>query len=132
MARKPLDVDLALFESGNPYKQRLVFRIWVLEVRIVARILYPVLLIAASLVVLWFLPMVLLLVLYAGAFVALLLSRQLNFYKMVMVLKRYAQKLGSKLRFAFRTRMRLGFRDYADGSLDGDKELRRGRHGYVR
>jgi hypothetical protein len=103
----------------------------VVEVRIVRRILYSVLLVAASFVLLWFFPM-LMLIFYAGAFVLLLLSRQLNFYRMVIVLKRYAQKLGAKLRFEIRTRLHLGFRDYGGVSAESDEELHRRTYGYVR
>jgi len=73
----------------------------------------------------------LLLIFYAGAFVLLMLSRQLNLYKMVMMLKQAAGKL-NKLRYDIRARLRLGFREYSGVSVDGDEELHHRSHGYVR
>jgi hypothetical protein len=100
-------------------------------VRKVRRIVYPILFLTVSLILALFYPM-LLLIFYAGAFVLLLLARQLNFYKMLMVLKQYARDVGSKLRFEIRARLHLGFRDYSRVSVDADEELRRRNHGYIR
>jgi hypothetical protein len=61
------------------------------------------------------------------------LSRNLNLYKMIMVLKRYARSLGARLRCDIRARMRLGFRDYNSGvSTDADDELHHRTRGYIR
>lgn len=79
--------------------------------RMMWRIVYPFLFLAASLLLALLYPM-LLLVFYAVAFALLLLSRQLNFYKIVMVLKRYPSKLSAKLRAEVRVRLHLGFRGY--------------------
>jgi hypothetical protein len=99
--------------------------------RYVWRIVYPVLLLTASALLALFYPM-LLLVLYAGAFVLLMLSRQLNLYRIVMLLKRVARKLGA-LRAEIRTRIGLGLRDYSSGvSGDVDEELHHRSHGYIR
>jgi hypothetical protein len=69
----------------------------------------------------------------AGMLVLLMLARQTNLYKMVMVLKRHAQKLGAKLRCDIRARMHLGFRDYNSSvSADADEELHHRTHGYMR
>jgi hypothetical protein len=87
--------------------------------------------VSASLLLALFYPM-LLLIFYGGAFVLLKLSRQLNLYKMIMVLKRYARNLGAKLRCDIRTRVHLGFRDYTIVSADADEELRHRTHGYIR
>jgi hypothetical protein len=95
------------------------------------RIVYPVLFVSASLLLALFYPM-LLLIFYAGAFALLMLSRQLNLYKMVLVLKRYARNLGAKLRCDIRARLHLGFRDYNTVSADADEELHHRTHGYVR
>jgi len=103
----------------------------VINVRLMWQIVYPVLLVSASLVLALLYP-IMLLIFYAGAFVLLLLSRQLNFYKMVMVLKRYAHDIGSKLRRDFRTKLHLGFRDYSNAPVGGDEELSHRTHGYVR
>jgi hypothetical protein len=92
---------------------------------------YPVLFLSASLALALLYPM-LLLIFYAGAFVLLMLSRQLNFYKMVMFLKRYARNLGAKLRCDIRARLHLGFRDYNSISANADEELRHRTHGYIR
>jgi len=103
----------------------------VINVRLMWQIVYPVLLVSASLVLALLYP-IMLLIFYAGAFVLLLLSRQLNFYKMVMVLKRYARDIGSKLRRDFRAKLHLGFRDYSNAPVGGDEELSHRTHGYVR
>lgn len=93
--------------------------------------MYPILFLGASLLLALFDPM-LLLIFYAGAFVLLMLSRQLNLYRMVMVLKRYARNLGAKLRCDIRARMHLGLRDYRGASLDEKEGLHRRTRGYVR
>lgn len=99
--------------------------------RYVWRIVYPVLFLTASVMLALLYPM-LLLVFYAGAFVLLMLSRQLNLYRMVMLLKQVARKIGA-LRAEIRTRIRLGFRDYNSGvSADADDELHHRSRGYVR
>jgi len=103
----------------------------VIEVKILRRIVYPVFLVAVSLIVAVFYPMLMLLF-YAGTFVLLFLSQQLNFYKIVMVLKRYARNIGSKLRFEIRGKLHLGFRDYSNASLDGEEEWRRRTRAYFR
>ena len=95
------------------------------------RIMYPLLFFAASVLLAIFDPM-LLLVFYAGAFVLLMLSRQLNLYRMLMLMKRVARKLGA-LRAEIRTRIHLGFRDHTfDVSTDVDEELHHRSHGYIR
>jgi hypothetical protein len=99
--------------------------------RYVWRILYPVVFLAASVLLALFYPM-LLLIFYACAFVLLMLSRQLNLYRMVMLLKQVARRLGA-FRAEIRTRIRLGFRDYNSGvSADVDEELHHRSHGYMR
>ena len=95
------------------------------------RIVYPVLFVTASLMLALFYPM-LLLIFYAGAFVLLMLSRQLNLYKIVIMLKRAARNLDVKLRYEIRIRLHLGFRDYSNASVDYEDDLHRRTHGYVR
>jgi hypothetical protein len=102
-----------------------------MDVRIMWRILYPVLLVVASLMLAVFYP-VLLLIFYAGAFVLILLSRSLNFYKIVVLLERAARNLGARLRYEMRIRLHFGFRDYSDLSGNADEELHQRTHGYVR
>jgi hypothetical protein len=97
--------------------------------RYVWRIVYPVLFLTASLLLALLYP-ILLLIFYAGAFVLLMLSRQLNLYRMVMVLKRVARNLGA-IRAQIRLRLHLGFRDYNDVSADVDEELQHRSHGYI-
>ena len=50
------------------------------------------------------------------------MARQLNFYKIVMVIKRYAKNV-SRLRFEIRAKLHTGFRDYS--SMDGDESHHR-------
>ena len=101
-----------------------------MEVKRVRRIIYPVLLAAAVMVVALIYPLAVLL-LSAGAVVFLVLSRQLNFYKIIMMLKRFARN-ASKLRYELRARFHLGFRDYRGASLDEEEGLHRRTRGYVR
>jgi hypothetical protein len=54
-----------------------------------------------------------------GVLTFLAVVRQLNFYKILMVMKRYAKEV-SKLRFEIRAKLHTGFRDY-NGSLDSDE-----------
>ncbi len=93
------------------------------------RIVYSVLFVIASVMLVSLYPM-LLLVFYAGAFVALTLTRQLNFYKIVMVLKRYASKLGARLKAQLNVMVHLGFRDLDEDGVD--EELSRRTRGVIR
>jgi hypothetical protein len=96
------------------------------------RIVYPILLVSASLALALLYPMLLVLFI-AGAIVLFSLSRNLNLYKIVMVLKRYARNLGAKLRCDIRARLHLGFRDYNGNiSANADEELHHRTHGYKR
>jgi hypothetical protein len=99
-----------------------------MRMRYVWRVVYPVLFVIASLMLALFCPM-LLLVFYAGAFVLLTLSRQLNFYRLVMMLRRAAHNLGAKLRYEMRIRLHLGFRDYSNGASDDEYGLHGRTHG---
>jgi hypothetical protein len=95
------------------------------------RIAYPVLFLAASVLLAMFYPLALL-IFYAGAFALLMVSRQLNLHRMMMLLKQVGRKL-AVLRAEVRTRIRLGFRDYNyNVSADADQELHHRSHGYMR
>jgi hypothetical protein len=59
----------------------------------------------------------------------LAIARQMNFYKIVMVIKRYAQTV-SRLRFEIRAKLHTGFRDYSV-SLESE-ESPRGSCGYIK
>ena len=126
-----LDNVLAASSRRKTYKQRPALRILVIKVRMLRRIVYPVLFVTASLMLALFYP-ILLLIFYAGAFALLMLSKQLNLYKIVMMLKRAASNLGVKLRYEIRIRLHLGFRDYSNASLDSEDDLQHRTHGYVR
>jgi hypothetical protein len=52
-----------------------------------------------------------------GALALLFLAQQLNFYKIVMLLKRFIQNT-RKLYFENRLRLRTSFRDYRDTELE--------------
>ena len=54
----------------------------------------------------------------------LAIARQMNFYKIVMIMKNWAKNV-SRLRFEIRAKLRTGFRDYSD-PLDAEGS-RRGR-----
>jgi hypothetical protein len=57
-----------------------------------------------------------------GALVLLLLVRQLNFYKIVMLLKRFVQKT-RRLYFENRLKLRTGFRSYRDTELENSSRI---------
>jgi hypothetical protein len=92
------------------------------------RILYPIAFVAASLMLAIFYPL-LLLVFYAGGFVLLMLSRRLNLYRIVMMLKQAVRNF-NKLRCDVRARLHLGFREYVGASAD-EEQLGHRSHGYV-
>ncbi len=94
------------------------------------RIIYPAILTATVIVVALLYPLAVI-ILSAGAFVFLLISRQLNFYRIFMLLKRAARTI-SRLRMEFRARLHMGFRDCNNVSANADEELRHRTHGYVR
>ena len=94
------------------------------------RIIYPAMLTATVIVVLLLYPLAII-ILSAGAFLFLLISRQLNFYRVFMMLKQAARNI-SKLRSEFRARLHMGFRDCNNVSANADEELYQRTHGYVR
>jgi hypothetical protein len=94
------------------------------------RIIYPAILTATVIVVLLLYPLAVI-ILSAGAFLFLLISRQLNVYRIFMMLKKAARTI-SKLRSEFRARLHMGFRDCSNVSANADEELRHRTHGYVR
>lgn len=100
-------------------------------VRMVRRIVFPVLFATVAILVAVAYPMLILLF-AVGGFVLLVLSRQLNFYKIVAMLKRAARNLSSKLRYEIRAKLHLGFRDYSNISANADEELHHRTHGYIR
>ena len=67
----------------------------------------------------------------AGVFIFLLISRQLNFYRMFMMLKRAARSI-SRLHAEFRVRLHTGFRDYNGDSLDEEERLHLRIYSYVK
>ncbi len=99
--------------------------------RYVWRIVYPILFLATSVLLAMFYPLALL-IFYGGAFVLLMVSKQLNLSRMMMLLRQIARKLGV-LRAEIRTGIRLGFKDYNyNVSADVDEELHHRTHGYIR
>jgi len=59
----------------------------------------------------------------------LAIARQMNFYKIIMMMKSYAKSV-SRLRFEIRAKLHTGFRDYT-GSMDAE-ESRHSKCGYLR
>ena len=61
--------------------------------------------------------------LYVLALISMLaflaIARQMNFYKIVMAIKRYAKNV-SRLRFEIRAKLHTGFRDYS-GSVESEE-----------
>jgi hypothetical protein len=96
----------------------------------VGRVIRLVLVITVWLILLLVYPLLTLLV-SVSTFVLLTVLRQLNLYKIVMLIKR-AFKDVSKLRYEVRAKLNLGFRDSRRSSLDGDEEFHQGKYGYIR
>jgi hypothetical protein len=62
----------------------------------------------------------------------LMVTRQINTYKIVMMLKRLISN-ASRLRFEIRTRIHMGFRDYSGLAVESEESKLRNSHcGYVR
>ena len=60
----------------------------------------------------------------------LAIARQMNFYKMAMMMKKWAKNV-SRLRLEIRAKLHTGFRDYAE-PLDTEDSRRSGRCSYAR
>jgi hypothetical protein len=58
-----------------------------------------------------------------GLFTMLMLAQQLNFYKIVMMIKRYARNV-SKLRYEIRAKLQMGLTDYRGVYLDDESTPR--------
>jgi hypothetical protein len=93
------------------------------SIRILRRVIYLVTLgIIGALMVLFF-PAYTLLATF-GVLALLALSRQLNFYKIAMMLKRYAVK-GRKMWLESRMKLHTGFRDVHSAELEnGNRRCR--------
>jgi hypothetical protein len=90
-------------------------------VRKLRRIIYLSLLgILGTLVALMF-PVYTLLAMF-GALTLLILARQLNFYKIAMMLKRFIQNT-RRLYVENRLRFRTGFRNYSDAELESSSRI---------
>jgi hypothetical protein len=57
-----------------------------------------------------------------GTLTLLFLARQLNFYKIVIMLKRFIQNT-RRLYFENRLKLRTGFRDYRDSELENSSRI---------
>jgi hypothetical protein len=65
-----------------------------------------------------------------GMIAFLAIARQMNFYKIVMMMKSWAKNI-SRIRFEIRAKLHTGFRDYND-PLDAEGSHRSGRCSYAR
>ncbi len=108
---------------GKTFKQPSIIPISVNRMNKARRIIYPAILTATVIVIVLLYPLAVI-ILSAGAFVFLLISRQLNFYRIFMMLKQAARNI-SKLRSEFRARLHMGFRDCSNVSANADEELHR-------
>jgi hypothetical protein len=63
------------------------------------------------------LPAYIIMLVLVGALTLLFLAQQLNFYKIVMMLKRFIQNT-RRLYFENRLKLRTGFRSYRDAELE--------------
>jgi hypothetical protein len=94
----------------------------VTNMRKIRSIIYLALLAIVGLLILLINPLVVLLASVSMlAFVAI--ARQMNFYKIVIMIKRYAKNV-SRLRFEIRAKVHTGFRDYS-GSMDSEESRHR-------
>jgi hypothetical protein len=85
------------------------------------RLVYLALLGALGTLAVMLLPMYTLIAVF-GALTLIFLSRQFNFYKIVMMLKRFIQKT-RRLYFQNRLRLRTGFRDYRECELENSSRM---------
>jgi hypothetical protein len=60
----------------------------------------------------------------------LTIARQMNFFKIVMMMKSWAKNI-SRMRFEVRAKLRTGFRDYSD-PMEAEGSHRSGRCSYAR
>ena len=65
-----------------------------------------------------------------GMIAFLAITNQMNFYKIVMMMKSWAKNI-SRMRFEIRAKLHTGFRDYND-PLDAEGSHRSGRCSYAR
>ncbi|MGD0644062.1 MAG: hypothetical protein ABSA75_04060 [Candidatus Bathyarchaeia archaeon] len=84
-------------------------------------VIYLALLGTAGLIAVLINPLYMFAVISMFAFLAI--DRQINFYKIVMMMKRYAKSV-SRLRFEIRAKLHTGFRDYSD-SMDSEESHHR-------
>ena len=84
-------------------------------------IIYLALLGTVGLIVVLINPLYMFAVISMFAFLAI--ARQMNFYKIVMIMKRYAKSV-SRIRFEIRAKLHTGFRDYSD-SIDSEESHNR-------
>jgi hypothetical protein len=90
-------------------------------------IIYLALLGTVGLIVVLINPLYMFAVISMFAFLAI--ARQMNFYKIVMIMKRYAKNV-SRIRFEIRAKLHTGFRDYSD-SMDSEESHHR-TSGFIR
>jgi hypothetical protein len=95
----------------------------VISVRKLRRFIYLSLLGTLGTLVTLLLPAFTLLAVF-GALALFFLAQQLNFFKMVMMLKRFVQNT-RKLYFDNKIKLRTGFRDYSDAELENGSRIRR-------
>jgi hypothetical protein len=88
----------------------------VIDVRKLRRVIYLSLLGILGTFVVLLLPEYALLAMF-GALALLFVAQQLNFYKMVMMLKRFIQNT-RRLYFENRLKLRTGFRGYRDTEIE--------------
>ena len=84
-------------------------------------IIYLALIGTVGLIVVLINPLYMFAVISMFAFLAI--ARQMNFYKIVMIMKRYAKSV-SRIRFEIRAKLHTGFRDYSD-SIDSEESHNR-------
>ena len=92
-------------------------------------IIYVALLATAGLLAVLINPLVVLLA-SASIIAFLSIARQMNLYKMAMLIKSYAKKM-DRLRAEIRAKVQTGIRDY-NGTLDDLEESHRGRGSFLK
>jgi hypothetical protein len=109
-------LKLRFFGCEKTFKKGPVIHFFVIDMRKLRRLIYLSLLGALGTLVALLLPLYTLLVMF-GALALLFLARQLNFYKIMMMLKRLVQNT-RKFHFENRPGLRTGFRDYGDTEIE--------------
>ena len=115
---KTFDLHFSGCFSQKTFKQPLPIQFLVTSMQKMRRIIYVASLATLGLMIVLISPLYVLMA--SVSILAFLgIARQMNFYKIVMMLKKHAKNV-SKLRFEIRAKLHAGFKDYS-GSVESEE-----------